>query len=32
VQYWDRLPQGSYTVFIRRGRETFNLQVMKGRK
>jgi hypothetical protein len=23
------LPSGSYTIFIRRGRNTYNLQVMK---
>ncbi len=31
VQYWDRLPAGSYMVFIRRGRNTYNLQVLKGK-
>ena len=31
VQYWDRLPSGSYHIFIRRGRDTYNMQVMKGR-
>jgi hypothetical protein len=29
VQFWDKLPSGSYTIFIRRGRNTYNLQVMK---
>lgn len=31
VQFWDRLPSGSYSVFVRRGRNTYNMQVMKGK-
>ena len=29
VQFWEKLPSGSYHIFVRRARSTFNLLVMK---
>jgi serine protease AprX len=29
VQFWNKLPAGGYHIFVRRGRSTFNLLVMK---
>ncbi len=30
VQYWEKLPAGAYRVYVQRGRDTYNLLVLKG--